>query len=457
MSRTEGIIPLVLLVLVDVPILITLFLSAQFSAGETLLNIVLCCAIASLVATIAVCLLMLWKRDHYAFVIFQAAFAYWYIIPMIADVWRGQVILDSDWTIFSNPEDIAVSAAAVFVSKVLLTVAYAAFQRKRSSDTAPAVIPSVGLVAVEALIGIVPLFLVSNPLMQLMAGRGGELFVSSNHFSGQTAFLLLFYFLFAALLAAGYCIVASGRWLYAAIFVCGAVTLTVLSGTRTAMLMYLMPAVTLYAITKWNRRAALVSLMIVVGLYFATNAVVRYRVGGNPEAFEDRNLIDNDFFAELMFNRAIIPAEHSFTYESPVFFTVAGLIPRAIWPNRPEAINGDFVMRRRLNVLSAEMQGNILPGILGQYWQTSGWLGIVTIGVWLGLWARLIELRLVGYPLHVKYCMLLFAWAVFISFRGLATQSFLPVLICCGTMWLAKRSKSFVASVVPRYAIVRTK
>lgn len=444
-----------------------LFLSSEAASGTVLYDILLCCALLCLCVTCFVIFINRHNEASYAFSIFQGGFLYWYIIPMVAAAWRQEVTL-TDGTHFTDAAEIATAAAAVFVSKLALDVAYAAVPHgggKRQLLAEPStagIIPGTWMIGLQFAAGLVPLLLVKDPLLQLLAGRSGDLFRRPNKGSSETVIFLLFYFLLSASLLSLYVLLADRRrgrqMIYRGIFLLSTGISVLAGGARTILLLLVMPGLTLYATMKrGNPRAKALLVLGTLSLYLFANVLVSYREQGfgayrSQSTLGDRNFTDSDFFGELIFSRRIIPAERDFSYESPLLYIPIGLIPRVLWPNKPDPVNSDYVMRLRMGQPSGDLVGNVLPGLIGQYWQVSGWLGVVACGVWLGLAAAVLGHKLLNGSFHTRYCVMVAVWGIFISFRNLAAGNFVPLVLCFLTFRLAAHLREYTPFETVRVA-----
>lgn len=395
-------------------------------------------------------------RCH-GFLVLQAAWAYWYFVPMLLTALRGAVVLDSNQRQFT-PAEISLACVAVclarFVSSLIyqivlarpvINIARIANWLNRRLYPMP-ILP----VAVLLALGLVPFVLSGKPVLSAILGSrsASGIFPASNLSPGL--------FVFTAFLTAC-CLLGFYRFLVSparsAKWICFLLAITALAvsalalSTRTMLLASVMPVLTFYLLSSTNRWRVLKVALCLAGLWLASDLLVSSRQQGflqpgKPSEKMSRNLVDNDFFGELLYAMSAVPVRVSHDYRSPIALAIVTLIPRAVWPNKPIPVTGEKVMLMRVKYSEGrELTGNILPGIIGQYWEHAGWLGVVIAGIWLGLAAASCDRMVIATDWQIRYLSFAFLWALFISFRTVALGNLLPFILCSATVLALSRRR----------------
>ena len=397
------------------------------------------------------------------FLVLQAAWAYWYFVPMLLIAVRGQVYLDTEPRSFTAAR-IAQGCFAVLLSKFISTLVYQLMLARpvisverltrwlnRRSYRLP-VLP----VAAQLALGLVPFLFSGKPLLTaILSSRSVEGIFPKSNFAGSgggAGSYLFTFFLISCCLLGFYRFFlyqsGSARWIFFLLGLTAFAVSTIAIATRTMLLATTMPFLTIYLLGSPDRWRSAKVVACLVGMWMGADILVNLRQQGFLErsAIQDnrsRNLTDNDFFGELLYAMEVVPDQVPFSYESPVKYALVTLIPRSLWPNKPVQENAERVMRIRINYLNGELGGNVLPGIVGQYWEVAGWLGVIVPGIWLGGAIALLDRLIVAANWHVRYFSFVFIWALFISFRTFALSNLLPALICTATVLALSRSNRF--------------
>ena len=395
----------------------------------------------------------------HGFLVLQAGFVYWYFLPMFLTALRGQVYLEREPRYFPASQ-IAEGCVAVLFTKFISTLVYqlsrqwfatrvkrvAAWASNRSYN-----IP-VSVATLHLILGLLPFFLTDrSPIVAILGSRSRDgIFPNSNLGSADTLFFLCTFFLMSSCLIgfAMFVLRRSGfkRWMMLLIAFLALTVIAVGLSTRTILMAVSLPALSIYVLKRPNRQRITKVLVGLLALWITADLVVSFRLGGlrysllsGRSFMAGGNLVDNDFYGELLYVIEVVPSLVPFSYDSPIGFAASTLIPRAIWPDKPVDKNAERVMRLRLNNEGGVLGGNLLPGIVGQYWEVSGWLGVVMAGVWLGLGFALLDGFLVSGSWQVRYLAFTVLWGAFISFRTFALSNFLPSFLCIGTFLLFSR------------------
>jgi oligosaccharide repeat unit polymerase len=206
------------------------------------------------------------------------------------------------------------------------------------------------------------------------------------------------------------------------------------SGTRSTLLLCLIPPLIVYYRNQIGIRARSLKRTVIVSLVLLSALAISnlqrtYRTQGEVSDI-DFEIKDNDFFVATAYAMAIAEREPRLTHDSPFWHIMTGPIPRVLWRGKPEidavAVYSRYVwgfdIRRR--------GGNTLPSIVGQYLLSWGWFGVIEIGFWLGLIVamgdsalrrmRPLSLGRLGYAVLLTY--------LFVAFRTIGFFFFMPVL-----------------------------
>lgn len=389
--------------------------------------------------------------------IVQSAFLYWYVVPIAQTAFTGELALLNRQVHTSTDSELIHGVLAVFLAKLFFGIVYLITYRRRLPAVQrlfrlvarPVVIIPTGILLLELALGLLPFFLADKPFwVAILSSRSeGGIFpryVKSD--TGATLTYNLTFFLMSASLI-GFDPTAKIRTLsrlvlFRVIGVIALATYAIAVGTRTALIAMVMPLLSVILLRKRTVVARIKIVMIFAIIWMIAAYIVDARTSGLLDTASSRvtqigsgNLADNNFFGELIYSMQVIPSQHDFSYESPLLIVATGWIPRFIWPSKLDFTNEEYVMRLRIGQLSGELQGNILPGIIGQYWQVAGWFGICLLGIWLGLFCSYANTLFLGSPWCGRYFVLVIVWTVFIAFRGLATSLLFPPFLFLLTIW----------------------
>jgi oligosaccharide repeat unit polymerase len=403
-----------------------------------------------------------WADVRYqGFLVLQAGFVYWYFLPMLLTALRGQVYLEREPRYFSASE-VAEGYVAILLTKFISSLIYQLSRKGITTKIRRAVewasnrsysIP-VSVAAIHLILGLLPFFLAGrSPIVAMLGSRSRDgIFPSSNLGSADSLLFLCTFFLMSACLI-GFAVFVLNRagfkrWMMLSIALFALAIIAVGLSTRTTMMAVSVPALCIYLLRRPNRSRITKVLICLVAMWIAADLVVSFRLGGlrysllagRSSFTAGANLIDNDFYGELLYVMEVVPGLVPFSYESPIAFAASTLIPRAIWPDKPVDKNGERVMRIRLKNEGGVLGGSLLPGIIGQYWEVSGWLGVVVAGIWLGFAFAMLDGFLTSSSWPVRYLVFTVSWGAFISFRTFALSNLLPAFVCIGTFLIFSRS-----------------
>ena len=224
-------------------------------------------------------------------------------------------------------------------------------------------------------------------------------------------------------------------------------------GTRTIFLMVIIPAIVIKSSLSRQKASFLKILGIVlIGIFilFALQFQVLYRVG-----FSRANLLEMffeniltlggtiDYFKETLFSITIVPSYHDYFRESVLVQFLTSPIPRFIWPEKPISELVWFYSYFRWNIDIYSQAGNVLPGVVGQFYMSWGWVGPIFIGGILGIATKLIDLFLM--KIHIEDDAYKFGLGIFmsvwilISFRLISPVFIYPVILSFLVIFIAKR------------------
>lgn len=232
------------------------------------------------------------------------------------------------------------------------------------------------------------------------------------------------------------------RVLIAGIVVVCAAAVIVESGTRSVTLHILAPSVFLYfrhriagSILRRAHRLLPIAFVAVAALAVA-NLQLLHRTGQDIEGAPTIEVQHNDFFTKTAFGFEARELIGRLLYDSAIVLIASGPVPRILWRGKPEP---QVVVEFSSAFWGRDITvggGNTMPSVLGQYYMSWGWFGIVEIGFGLGVLARWGDVfaRTVrkGSPLLFPYAA--FLTYVFIGFRFLGFNFFSPVVLAC--LWV---------------------
>jgi hypothetical protein len=377
--------------------------------------------------------------------VIEGAFIYWYVLPLILTSVTGLYLVVTELSVEST--SFGYASVSVFGGRYVFVLVMSARRLQLRSFLRDGPVTSFRLrTAVAALlfflIGLYPYSLLGNPIEVLLRARSASGAYFNLLFDPDSRlYYHLTYGISIAAILSGAAIATRARssairWVAALVLAADIVVLIVGQGTRSLLLPVVVPVVGMLIAGHRRAKLAIVATAVaVVALALLSELAVRYRSTGWQgsialmEAVEGRILVDNDFFSELAYSMEYIPSVVPFSYESPMLDLVVGVIPRQIWPDKPILKNRDLIMRLRFGMPAGDLKGNILPGIMGQYWQVAGPFGIVWICLLLGLACRWIQPRLSRPGSITQYLLAVWVWSAFIGFRNLASGVFIPVVV----------------------------
>lgn len=153
-----------------------------------------------------------------------------------------------------------------------------------------------------------------------------------------------------------------------------------------------------------------------------------------------------DFFSETAFAFTIVPTVHDYFHESVVAQFLVSAIPRFLWPNKPVPEIVWLFSHQRSGLDIYATGGNILPGIVAQYYMSWSWLGVVEAGLFFGVLVAVVDNRIAaamrtGGEIDAVCWILLAVW-IAISFRCVSPGFFYPVVTAGLFVQMARRVRT---------------
>jgi hypothetical protein len=222
------------------------------------------------------------------------------------------------------------------------------------------------------------------------------------------------------------------------------------SGTRATLLQLSMPALVLLTTHRIHRSVRLILVgLVAVSLMLA---LASFQRSTRDSGLVGRENLSSDFTVQIQDNDFLEFTAHSFSFirsgqgstqwDSPLFGVAAGPIPRVLWPGKPEpTATYDLSSAARGYDVRAR-GGNIIPGLVGQYFMSLSWLGVTWIGLLFGLVARTLDYTLQRESLE-RLSLVLFtgiaAGYLFVSLRGITFGWLFPVYVAGGLYFYLNR------------------
>lgn len=252
-----------------------------------------------------------------------------------------------------------------------------------------------------SIVGVIPYLLniVKNPsgfLFSIISSRSSDAAkqwaITGNVGNEETAYLVLVkyllvggsIFLFHALLNE----TVRNKKLYA-FFIISIFILVVLdTGTRTLTGLIMLPSVVIYLLNN-SKKVGIAKIAVVMFAFVLLLQVQLFTRTGDYDykKFLTASFWGNivtlggttDFISETSYAINLVPNQHEFFHESNIALFATHLIPRFIWPDKPISEISRFYNLKRWGLDIMTDGGNVLPGIIGQYYMSDGVIGIVII------------------------------------------------------------------------------
>jgi oligosaccharide repeat unit polymerase len=224
-------------------------------------------------------------------------------------------------------------------------------------------------------------------------------------------------------------------------------------GTRSLLLLVVGPALALWWAARFQRSktGSLAVLAVLAPVMFVVLQVQMLYRTETTRTYIGELLFDRwltlggtiDFFRETLIALELVPAYHGYFRESVVMQFLISPIPRFMWPGKPSSEMVWFYTMQRWNVDIYVSGGNVLPGVIGQFYMSWGMIGPALAGALLGLIVVGLERWLAGAGgrgdrVSLGVAAMVCLW-VFVSFRQLSPGFAYPVLAAMGIVWLGRR------------------
>ncbi len=163
-----------------------------------------------------------------------------------------------------------------------------------------------------------------------------------------------------------------------------------------------------------------------------------------------------DFHRETVFAAGLVPDQHDYFREPILLDFVVAPIPRGVWPSKPRPQMIQYYGQQRWNVNIYESSGNVLPGIIGQFYMNWGWAGVLLAGLGIGLLAAGVDKLATAYvATGSRYGIAVAAMGavwLFLSFRHLSPGFLYPLTLAALVVHFSVRRTSFGRVSVMRRA-----
>ncbi len=226
-------------------------------------------------------------------------------------------------------------------------------------------------------------------------------------------------------------------------------------GTRSIVALVIIPPCGLWLMKIW-RTHKVKAIRIGVSATFFIILLVQFQVLFRTERTRDsisteiwadwltlRGTID--YFRETVFVVRLVPEMVPYQNENILKTFLVSPIPRFLWPNKPVSGTVWLYSLFRWNIDIDKSGGNMLPGIVGQWYMSWGWLGAVFGGALLGSIVRIFDrFGLRAWRRRKRYetlVILSFGVWVFLSFRLLSPGFLYPVIFLGGIVYISQKKR----------------
>lgn len=238
-------------------------------------------------------------------------------------------------------------------------------------------------------------------------------------------------------------------------------------GTRSVFLMVIIPFMSRKILMTWKKNkyhAMFISIVIITILTLALQFQLLYRY--QYTRYEIKNYIfkdlltlgkTSDFFQETLFSISIVPNIHDYFKENIIIEFLLSPIPRFIWESKPASEMIWYYTFYRTGINIDLQGGNILPGIVGQFYMNWGCIGIVIIALLLAYVATRIDnnisIKIIEGNSYKYYLYSSIAVWLFISYR-LLSPGFLYPIICVAVIIFASGRQKDRKTLIKRWRTV---
>ena len=197
--------------------------------------------------------------------------------------------------------------------------------------------------------------------------------------------------------------VSGGKKLFCLGFLAWMIARSVVSGTRSNVLLVLLPVL---AAIYWKLKPSTQKFAVAVGLPLAvlvavqwSAAVVKNRESGEFrwEDAQSAEYVGLEMHRELMYLSVSVPDRMEYRYGHTYFVQLVNPVPRALWPGKPTEDAGLLMARARGEVTAdGEPYLTRSPGLVGEMYWNFGVIGILVMSGLLGYvlrsWDRMLEI-----------------------------------------------------------------
>ncbi|GAC1538786.1 MAG: hypothetical protein NVS2B7_10050 [Herpetosiphon sp.] len=380
-----------------------------------------------------------------------SGFVFWYAYPAFVSLFSIQHALGSGFPFMVEPVLIleAVHHVSTFLFSMIVASTIFASQTDNANDTRQ--LPRgdytiVGLAFLGCILGLVPYVLLGNGISEVFRGilqaRSAEKTWLPTAILGNSTSALSY--LTSSAMIGGSCLlwVATVDRRLPVLFRCmmalAAAFFTAIiyfdQGTRSIFGLIIVPPLLIVVMTSLRRfrlRTYLVGVLAVTALVLLLQFQVTYRstitrTNLRESIFENLLTLNDtiDFFKEMLFAAKLVPAYHGYFHESVLVQFLVSPIPRFIWASKPipELVRVYTLYRWGIDILLTG--GNMLPGVVGQYYMSWGWAGPIMVGTAIGWLAAKIDgklgrLKLPSDLYAVTAYVMLIVW-IFVSYRQIS-------------------------------------
>jgi hypothetical protein len=384
------------------------------------------------------------RGRHLALFVLIGGQAYWFAIPAMTTLWRDEWVGESArlvvpesgvWGALGGVSTFLIVSAAAYV----LVVRWA--HRSRSAQEPAATYMTESPLSVDAIDGVL-LVLGLLPFLQGGIGIGEILDGIQGSRSGAKPWAMAAFtgnpfvvmgrgaFAAAASLALHRALSVRGKGrLAAALMFAFAFGITYIdSGTRTWTAIMVGPPLLMafrrHAGSARVRRWLLAAPVVLVGLLWLTQFQKTIRDSGLSAGSireTEVSLADNDFFAETAVAMSLVPARFDYVGDSAAWLFLTNPIPRAIWPEKPFSKVTLVYGIGRLGNDFTRTGASFMPSVVGQFFMSWGWLGVLEAGLLFGAAYGFIEVtwRRSAHGSWPELIAAAFAILLLVSYRGL--------------------------------------
>ena len=231
------------------------------------------------------------------------------------------------------------------------------------------------------------------------------------------------------------------------------------SGTRSVTLQVVAPATLLYfrerIAGQLLRRAPRLLPILALGVVMLSlaNFQLAHRSGVQIEGtVPDVEIQHNDFFTMTAFGFAAQEQLGYYLYDSALLLIATGPVPRVLWPGKPEPSVVVEFSSAYWGIDITLHGSNTMPSLLGQYFMSWGWFGILEIAAGLGLVVKLGDTfsGTVSRTSPLLFSYAAFLTYLFVGFRFLGLNFFPTFAFSAIFVWLLTRRTQSTPSDLPR-------